>query len=361
MSSTQSQEWLPGLVYQFQLQPDGRRSFTGLSGGCSALLGVGADDLRADPTLFEKLILDEDRASYVGAMTRCTADMVSCNWVGRIWIEAWNDIKWINLRCMPHRLAGGVVQWDGIITNITQSKLLEAEIKQSRAALADLSANILMVKEQERTRIAAEIQDDLGGNLAAIKLALAALMKHLPHGDAAQLEVSYVDALVDRSIGAMQRIASDLRPGILDFGLVAAIGWQAEEFEKQHGITCTFLANRDALALDADTSTALFRIFQEAISNVARHARASQVSVRLLTGANSLRMEISDNGCGIAADDHLKPKSFGIRGMTERVKSLGGEMSIEALPNGGSSVKLRIPLKRPARPLHESDGKLAAI
>jgi len=356
MSDTmQNQEWLPGLVYQFQLQADGTRTFTGLSGGCRALLGVSADALRADPLLFEKLILDEDRASYLAAMARCTNDMVSCNWVGRLWIEAWHDIKWVNLRCMPHRLPGGGLQWDGIITNITQSKLLEAELLNSRAQLADLSANILMVKEQERARIANAIQDDLGDDLAAIKMALASLLKRFPQGDSALLaEVLYVDALVDRSVAAVQRIAGDLRPGILDFGLVAAIGWQAEEFQKQHGIACKFLANRDDLALDTDTATALFRIFQEAITNVSRHARATQVAVRLLNGANSLRMEISDNGCGIRATDHLKPKSFGIRGMTERVHSLGGELSIKPLPNGGSCVKLRIPLGHAATPKQDA-------
>jgi two-component system sensor histidine kinase UhpB len=335
----------PGLVYQFLLKNDDTVSFPYLSEGCHALLGISPEQLRADSSLFLELILPEDRQSYLDSMAASVADMKSWNWEGRIWIAEWNDIKWINLRSTPHALTASSVQWDGIMTNITQSKVEEAEIKRSRAQLAELSAHINTVKEQERTHIAREIHDDLGGNLTAIKMALALLVKRLPADNASLAEkADYVDQLVDRTIEAVHRIAGDLRPSILDFGVVAAIDWQAKEFEKQLGIPCEFSSNKKEIELHLDQATALFRIFQEALTNIGKHAQASRVVVRLVRTNRSVRLEITDNGRGIAPTDRVKPKSFGIRGMMERAIALGGELSINAASGAGSTVIIRIPL-----------------
>jgi signal transduction histidine kinase len=272
------------------------------------------------------------------------AEMKVCNWEGRIWIEEWKDIKWVNLRAMPSLQEGGV-QWDGIMTNITQSKLEEAEIKRSREQLAELSAHIQNVKEQERERIAREIHDDLGGTLTAIKMALALLARRLPADDKFLMEkAAYVDSLIDRSIEAVHRISGDLRPSVLDFGLVAAIDWQAKEFEKQVGIPCEFNSNMKDIDLGLEKATALFRIFQEALTNVAKHAGASRVTVRLSKTNRNVRLEVIDNGCGIVPADRMKPKSFGIRGMMERASALGGSLSIGAGQERGTVVTIRIPL-----------------
>jgi two-component system, NarL family, sensor histidine kinase UhpB len=336
-------DW-PGLVYQFLQRPDGSGAFRYVSDACHALLGIPPDQLRTDPSLFVDLILPEDRQSYFDSMHASRTEMKVCNWEGRIWIEEWKDIKWINLRAMPTLQEGGV-QWDGIITNITQSKVEEAEIKRSREQLAELSAHIQTVKEQERARIAREIHDDLGGNLTAIKMALALLTRRLPADDKTLLEkASYVDSLIDRSIEAVHRISGDLRPSVLDFGLVAAIDWQAKEFEKQVGIPCEFNSNKKELDLNLDMATALFRIVQEALTNIAKHAQANHVAVRLARTNRNLRLEVADDGCGIASADRMKPKSFGIRGMMERAAALGGTLSIGAGAEGGTLVTIRIPL-----------------
>lgn len=335
----------PGLVYQFLRRADGSIAFPYLSEGCHALLGVTVEQLRADSSLFLALILPEDRPSYKDSMAASIDSMKSWNWEGRVWIEAWKDIKWINLRSTPRILADGSLQWDGIMTNITQSKLEEAEIKRSRTQLAELSAHIETVKEQERTRIAREIHDDLGGNLTAIKMALALLTRRLPASEPELAEkAGYVNALVDRTIEATHRIAGDLRPGMLDFGLAAAIEWQIKEFEKQTGIPCLFSSNKKDIELDLDKATALFRIFQETLTNVAKHAQADSVIVRLVRTNRNLHLEITDNGRGITPVDRLKPKSFGIRGMMERASALGGRFSIAPLPEGGTAVAIKLPL-----------------
>jgi signal transduction histidine kinase len=232
------------------------------------------------------------------------------------------------------------------MTNITQSKQEQEEIMRSRAQLAELSAHVETVKEKERTRIAREIHDDLGGNLTAIKMAMALVKKRLPVDDATLAEkADYVDALVDRTIEAIHRISVDLRPGILDFGIVAAIDWQSREFEKQAGIPCAFSSNKKEVELHPDQATALFRIFQEALTNISKHAHASCVTVRLTRTNRSVRLEVIDNGRGIARRDRLKPKSFGLRGMEERANALGGQLAVSTANGGGTHVTLKIPLQ----------------
>jgi len=336
----------PGLVYQFQSRPDGQVAFTYLSEGCQALLGVSPEQLRAEPEHFLGLILPDDRESYLESMKSSSDDQKGWNWEGRIWIDAWKDIKWINLRATPILLADHSVQWNGIMTNITQSKLEEFEIKHSRARLAELSAHIEHVKELERTRIAREVHDDLGGNLTAIKMALTMLSSRLPAGSKELADkAAYVDLLVDRTIESAHKIASDLRPSILDFGIVDALEWQAEEFEKQVGIPCGFSTNVKEIELHPDEATSMFRIFQEALTNIAKHASATQVKVQLSLSRGSIHLKIIDNGKGIATAERLKPQSFGIRGMIERASALGGKLSISPTQGGGSTLIIKIPQK----------------
>jgi signal transduction histidine kinase len=336
----------PGLVYQFVLHPDGSTAFPYLSEGCAALLGVSVSELQQDPDRFPQLILADDRKGYIEAMLASKADASAWNWEGRIRIEAWNDVKWINLRATPTPLAGGGMQWDGIMTNITASKLEQEETRRSRARLAELTEHSAQVKEQERTRIAREIHDDLGGNLTAIKMALAMLAARLPPDPALVEKADYLDSLVDRTIEAVHRISLDLRPSTLDLGIVAALEWQAREFEKQMGIACVF---RDADKeidgeLDPDHASALFRIFQESLTNIAKHAGATRVTVSLRRQRQHLTLTICDNGRGITPADRLKPQSFGLRGMSERAKALGGTLTLSPAPGGGTMVVVKIRL-----------------
>ncbi|WP_432380095.1 ATP-binding protein [Duganella sp. P38] len=333
----------PGLVYQFVLHADGQVSFPYLSDGCLALLGLPAAELHAAPQRFLALILEADRASYLESMQASAKALWSWNWEGRIWVEAWKDVKWINLRSTPHPLADGAVRWDGIMTNITDSKLEQLEVRHSRARLAELSAHTDRVKEQERTRIAREIHDELGGNLTAIKMAVAMLAARLDGAEPALREkTDYVDNLVDRTIDAIHRISLDLRPALLDLGLVAALEWQVKEFDKQTGIATSFSANHRDIGLDNDQATALFRIAQEALTNIAKHANATKVSVKLARLRHHVSLKISDNGDGIDQADRSKPASFGLRGMAERARALGGTLTLSHASGGGTVVSIKI-------------------
>jgi PAS domain S-box-containing protein len=347
----------PGLVYQFVLHADGTSAYPYLSEGCMALLGLSVSELQQDPGRFVRLILPEDRKGYQDAMAASQATMAAWNWEGRICVEAWNDVKWISLRATPLPLppdSGGGVQWDGIMTNVTASRLEQEETRRSRARLAELTDHIQQVKEQERARIAREIHDDLGGNLTAIKMALAMLAARLPDDPALRDKADYLDDLVDRTIEAVHRISLDLRPGTLDLGLVAALEWQAREFEKQMGIACVFRSADKEIDLDPDHAAALFRIFQEALTNIAKHAGATRVTVSLRRQRQHLTLSICDNGRGITPADRLKPQSFGLRGMSERARALGGTLSLSQTPGGGTTVVVKIRLAAPAAGRSES-------
>ncbi len=340
----------PGLVYQFILHADASVEFPYLSEGCMALLGLPAAELQAAPARFLELIVPDDRRSYLDAMHASATALSGWNWEGRIWIDEYKDQKWINLRSTPRILPHpeGSVHWEGIMTNITSSKLEQLEVTRSRARLAELTAHIEQVKEQERTRIAREIHDDLGGNLTAIKMALMMLTQRLPADNPQLIErAEYVDSLVDRSIEAVHRISLDLRPSMLDFGLVAALEWQSREFEKQNGISCAFSSSEKEIDLSLDHATALFRIFQEALTNIAKHARATQVTVRLQLIRHQISLTIADNGVGIDQEDRVKPGSFGLRGMNERARALGGTMTLSQASGGGSLVTIKIKLTSP--------------
>jgi len=165
---------------------------------------------------------------------------------------------------------------------------------------------------------------------------------------------AYVDALVDRSIDAVHRISLDLRPAMLDFGLVAALEWQSGEFEKQNGISCAFTSNAKEIDLSNDHATALLRMLQEALTNIAKHAGASQVTVRLQRLSDGITLSIADNGRGILPTERSKPGSFGLRGMSERAKALGGTMELSGAAGGGTVVTVKIALPEPIPTIMDS-------
>jgi signal transduction histidine kinase len=220
------------------------------------------------------------------------------------------------------------------------------ELHNSREQLRALSAHLQSAREQERTRIAREIHDELAQSLTGLKMDVSWLRKNL--GEKQELLHKRIEAmsqLVDATVQTTRRIATELRPGILDdLGLPAAIEWQLQEFETRAGIRCKFVRKREELNLHRDCSTAVFRILQEALTNVARHAGATQVEVILDTTPGDLILEVRDNGRGIKHEDTAKAKSFGLIGIQERVHLLAGAVQIRGAPGQGTVVIVRIPL-----------------
>ena len=206
------------------------------------------------------------------------------------------------------------------------------------------SLQVEMAREEERARIAREIHDEMGGNLTAIKMSLALLKKSLPNDDIALAEKAlYLDKLVDHTIDAMHRLANNLRPAVLDLGLVAACEWQVQEFSKHTAIECKFISRHKNLLLRADLMMTLSRLLQECLTNVAKHAGASQVCVELTADKRTVRMRILDNGCGISPASLANENALGIRGMRERASQVGGTFAITGNADGGSIAVIALP------------------
>ncbi len=247
--------------------------------------------------------------------------------------------------------AGRAVRAVGALIDLTEQKRVESELAAAYERLRDFTLRMEHTKEEERKRIARELHDEFGQMLTGLKLDLAALGKQvaksvtMPQPELIE-KLQSMAALVGDSIHLVRKVASSLRPSILDdLGLVPALQWQAREFEARAGIPCeTELSqNLSQREIDADQSSALFRIAQELLTNVMRHAHASRVRMALREESDVLLLEVSDNGCGIAERKHVNPTTLGLRGLQERVALFGGTLHIDGDPGKGTTVRVCIP------------------
>ncbi len=246
----------------------------------------------------------------------------------------------VELSVSATRLNG---QWHaiGIVRDITSRKEVEASLKE-------LSAHLQTVREEEKANIAREIHDELGGILTALKIDLYWLGLKLPvHEETTMLaaRIETMSQLLDTAVTSTRRIITELRPTMLDdLGLLAAIEWQAAQFQKRTGIECRVNCLKDNSKLDKQRSIVMFRILQESLTNVLRHSGASCVEIEFCHNDNAVSLRISDNGCGLKEKNADGTNHFGIRGMVERATSLGGQLTIENRTKAGLTVAAVLPL-----------------
>jgi len=231
--------------------------------------------------------------------------------------------------------------------DITERKLAEQSLHSSHQRLQLLTAHLHSVREEERARVASEVQEDLGQALTGLKLQLSWLKRHTTQSKEAYSTESLLEKmesmndLIETTIKSVRRIATELRPPILDtFGLIPALEWLTQDFQNRSGIRCSFVSSLESTSLDPQRATAVFRIAQESLTNVARHARASSVEVGIESRDGSLVLTVSDNGVGIEPSALMSRKAFGLLGMQERAQLSGGEIAIERATWRGTSVRL---------------------
>ncbi|PKN05610.1 MAG: hypothetical protein CVU74_00820 [Deltaproteobacteria bacterium HGW-Deltaproteobacteria-9] len=230
--------------------------------------------------------------------------------------------------------------------NITDRKRAAQELEFSRHQLRQLSAHLQSIREKERARIARELHDELGQLVTALNTDIVLLKNKIPAGQKILLDrVESMSSLVGLTMETVKRIYMGLRPGMLDhLGLTAAIAWQAEEFFRRTGIACDVSFSPEDMAIDPDLTTTIFRIFQETLTNVQRHAQATKVTVHLTAMDDQLELVVKDNGKGISDEQLRKPDSFGLMGIKERVYHWGGKEAIVGKIGKGTTITIRIPL-----------------
>jgi signal transduction histidine kinase len=225
---------------------------------------------------------------------------------------------------------------------------VEMQLKRSQDLFRNLSSHLQLVREEERTRMARKIHDDMGQALTALKIDLSWLNNKLAEERPPLREkIKSMLALIDETIQTVRKVSEDLRPGILDdFGLSAAIEWQAEEFQKRTGITCKTFFEPKEFDLNKTKSTALFRIVQEALTNIIRHAHATEVAITLRRKNEQVELEVRDNGLGITETAIANPRSFGLIGIRERAHSLEGEVDIVGARNAGTRLTVKMSISQ---------------
>jgi len=303
-----------------------------VSDGSHRVLGLAPTQVRGNPALMFDSLAEADAADLRITLEETAAPAPFIKWEGALATPGPDDEpRWIEVAARSRRHASGAVLWDGIVNDVTSAK-------QAQQGLAELASHLTRAREEEREAIARELHDDVGSSLTAVKYDLAWLRNAAREAPAIAAKLHEVDQAIDSVILSSTRIQHDLRPGIIDEGIVASLEWQTRAFERRMGIACSFHASQDEIELDRNSGVAMFRVCQEALNNIAKHAGATRVDVRLDATDDALMLEIHDNGRGIAGADMAKRSCFGLRGMKERARSLGGEVEIRSEGGGGTTV-----------------------
>jgi len=292
---------------------------------------------------FRDITFPDDLARDLGHVRRALAGEVATFAMEKRYVRKDQTLVWVSLTVSLLRKADGSPHYFvGVIEDISERKRTEQQ-------LHELTAHLQTVREEEKANIAREIHDDLGGTLTALKMETYWLARKLPAEKEMLPLLEHVESmsgLLDSAVTATRRIITELRPTILDdLGLLAALEWQCGQFQKRTGIECRFAGSEvENLELNKTRSINLFRIFQEALTNISRHSEASRVDVEFHHGDEEIALSISDNGRGLPEDRAVAPTSYGMRGMFERVEQLGGKLKFDSPPGGGLSVTVRLPV-----------------
>jgi PAS domain S-box-containing protein len=260
-----------------------------------------------------------------------------------------NDIRWLDFTSSITEYAGEIAAF-GTAFDITERVKAEDNVRSSREQLRHLSQRLQEIREEERTLIAREIHDELGQQLTGLKMDITMVEKKIADAEmknnaAVQKKLRQMKQLIDETIQTVRKISSELRPGILDdLGLVPAIEWQAKEFFERTGVRCALETSLEHLELQRNSSTTLFRILQESLTNVSRHANATRVKITLATENENVQLTIEDNGKGIPPEKIFESESLGLLGMRERAAALGGRVEIRSEKRKGTCVCVVLPI-----------------
>lgn len=305
------------------------------------------------PTIDEyyKRLHPDDRINVINKTETAINDGVSFSQIERI-IRPDGEIRILSSSGVPQKNdSGEVIGLYGSCLDITEYKKIERELLNSQKRLRALSANLQATREEERTRLAREIHDEFGQILTAANMDVGLLISELVHNKNINKEIFFsnlesVERLIEKSIKTIQNIATELRLDVLDhLGLVSALEWQLKEFEKRYNIETKLEKSVERLEIENDKKIALYRIFQESLTNVARHSKATTVNAVLSKIENTFEMKVIDNGIGISKENLESIKSIGLIGIKERILILNGEVFIKTAPHKGTELHFRVPIK----------------
>ncbi len=346
---------VPGLVFRLERQGPGAPVSIGyISEASQRLVGYSAELLLQPGRGIRSLVHPDDEPGYWSSQQQALDSMSDWHWQGRILTRS-GEVRWADIRASVRGQLEGRQVWDGIVWDITDNKRIELELDASRVQLRELAAHVETVREEEKAHIAREVHDELGQMLTVLKLEISMCeisFAELDPGLAARLQG--MKRLIAQLFQQVRDVATALRPPILDAGIASAIDWQARRFEERTGIACLVEVPECPPQLSNAKAIGLFRILQEALTNVMRHAQAQTVSLRLEQQEGVLSLSISDDGRGFSVQQGRQGLSFGLVGMRERAQMLGGTLVLDSQPGEGTSIRVSVPLDTPADALAEA-------
>ncbi len=336
---------VPGLVFRLErAEAGGPLEFAYISEGSESMVGYSPAILRHPDMGLRNLVHPDDRANYHRTQDQALDTDRDWTWQGRILTRQGQE-RWAEIKAITRGLGDGRVVWDGIVWDITESKRIELALASSQEQLRELSAHLESVREEEKARIAREVHDELGQMLTVLKLETS--MCELAYADldpGLHERLNSMKRLIAQLFQLVRDVATALRPPILDAGIGSAIEWQARRFEARTQIPCLVDVPDNLPPLSDAKAIGLFRILQEALTNVMRHAQAHTVQIGLTLSEQVLCMTVIDDGCGFDLSAE-RAVSFGLVGMRERVLMLGGSLELDSEPGEGTSLSICIPLK----------------
>ncbi|HEX4347896.1 MAG TPA: ATP-binding protein [Vicinamibacterales bacterium] len=337
------------MVYRVHTFPAHTVDF--ISGAAKDITGHTPEEFYADPTLVITGVHPDDRGLVEEAL-RSTSDLRPD--VLLRWVHPDGKVVWAEHRRVPiHDASGRIVGLEGIARDVTERIETQRRLKDSEEKMRKLAARVQAAREDERTALARELHDELGQTLTAVKLELARAAAVLAEEHATPRSVDRLQSLVgliEIGIETVKRLSTQLRPPALDhLGLASAVRWEAMAFRARTGIRCHVEASEEPSAITKEQQTVLFRIFQEALTNVVRHARASAVHVKLTERPRTFELRIRDNGAGITDAEIRSGRSIGLLGMRERATLVGGSFEIAGRRGKGTSIVVSVPRTTGAR------------
>lgn len=338
-------EAVPEHIYLYDL-PDERTIYSNRK--MERILGYAEDDLpQMTGDHFQPRLLHEDPGAFEAMLEQLEGDVV----VTTMHRLQHRDDSWRTLRARNVLFArdrnGSVRQFLGLLQDVTESQRADEALRASREELRRLAQHLQSVRDEERTEIAREIHDQLGQELTALKIHMSVLKNagnDLDLSDGLHETIETMSQLVHTTTESVRRLSRDLRPHpTAHLGLIQAMGWHCEEFSKQMGTPCRFQTQLDTVSISRERETHMFRILQEALTNVARHSGASSVEVELEENDGNLVLTVADDGKGISEDVITTGRSVGLTGMRERAHLCGGEVTIFCAPGAGTIIVARVP------------------
>jgi signal transduction histidine kinase len=329
---------LPVALFEYVAEPE--PAFRSMSDGVARLLPGTATEMLADATLFFSGIHPDDVGRLVWRHA-ATPSLRDFEWVGRSLLPGEHP-RWLQIRATTELTTEGQPAIHGVILDVTALKHAQQDLERSREELRRLASHREMRVEQERARLAREVHDELGQVLTAARMQLQLLRSELTTHEAVWTRIDDTETLIAEAYRSVKSIATDLRPAVLNLGLTAAVEWLTERLLKPAGIRSEIRFSAEADMLTEEQSIGLFRIIQESLTNIVRHAGAGKVTLEFSRAAGKTRLVVQDDGHGFDPGGVDRRDHFGLLGMMERAEALGGTLRVDSQTGKGTCLTVEI-------------------